>query len=558
MKQIKEKDLQIFPVGTDKKIVYEVDEQGVSFIKLVDEDFTNLVRVSPDLLVEGDQSLIELLRATSVYPFTDESQIRQAAEELAQNLNKVEDSDMNHMVEQSNLSKRIIDADFNKEAILGISENYENLHTDDVRIESNDESVAFTGDGFFLKFRSNGEFNFRVELWKESGTYETLRDINEICKSVNSMIEIGTVEDSIEQYTQADLLKNPPKYARDIEVWKECVAEATNNGEKTVPIVTPILLYKDKMQITDADSIQDMINRINKEVSKEYDDKVYISWSDRGKGTIYVEDYDIGELQVQNDGIKRIELWDKSHVGAFEKILKAINKVSDSVYFNFTKAGLTELICKQGKLVVDAKGYHQIVKINGFRVADYYKGNLQVNKQFTSRLYKPNSNYQVSCSRFLKIIDSITVPCFSIRRIEDAMDVRLLKTIVESNLEHYKITADVSTSGNRVRVSQSGSILATIEVKSDGFEVQATPSCPDNIKKALLEIKDEGSDVVKDEKTGDMKESFKKHINDISKAFEAVAKTVGKDAKEATVAVAGPVGAIASELLNVMKSVKSK
>jgi uncharacterized protein (DUF427 family) len=552
------KDMKIYPIGTDKKLIYASDEDGTFSLSVEEGEGSYYgVTVNGDLSVDGDQAMIDQLKATTVYPFTDEHDVEKAAEEIAQNLNKIEDSNMNKMVEQSNLSKRIIDTDFNNEAILGISENYANLHTDDVRISSNEESVIFAGDDFRLQFNSNGSYSFTVDSCSESGKYETLKDINEILKSVDSIIEIGPIEDSIEEYSKDDLMKNPPKYARDLKVWEECVNEATDNGEKEVPIVKPILLYKDRMRVNDANSIQDMQNRINKEISKKHGDNIYISWND-DKGTIYVENYDIGELQIQNDGIKRIELWDKNYVKAFEDILKAINRVSDSITFNFSKTGILELRCRKGKLVVDSVGRHQIVKINGFKVADYYRGTLRVERQFTNRLYLPNREYKVSCSRFIKIIDSVSYPLFSIRKIEDSMDVRLLKTIVEANLEHYKVTADVSTSGNKVRVAQNGSVLATIETKDDGFEVQVVPSCPKKIKEALLEIRDEGEGVTKDEKTGGIKESFKKNIKDITNAFNAISKVVGKDAAQASVAIAGPVGVIASELISAFKNSKAE
>lgn len=140
----------------------------------------------------------------------------------------------------------------------------------------------------------------------------------------------GKVSDSYkeESYTQEDLLKNKPSWAKDKALWEEAVKEATKDGGKEVRIAEPLALYK-KKQVKDSDEehFEELRKLIVSNLGEGYD-AIRINSDNIG---VFFDGKKVAALNMPENRIESIEILDETLKEGFDKVMKEFKKVEDSV-----------------------------------------------------------------------------------------------------------------------------------------------------------------------------------------------------------------------------------
>lgn len=140
----------------------------------------------------------------------------------------------------------------------------------------------------------------------------------------------GKVSDSYkeESYTQEDLLKNKPSWAKDKALWEEAVKEATKDGGKEVRIAEPLALYK-KKQVKDSDEehFEELRKLIVSNLGEGYD-AIRINSDNVG---VFFDGKKVAALNMPENRIESIEILDETLKEGFDKVMKEFKKVEDSV-----------------------------------------------------------------------------------------------------------------------------------------------------------------------------------------------------------------------------------
>ena len=140
----------------------------------------------------------------------------------------------------------------------------------------------------------------------------------------------GKVSDSYkeESYTQEDLLKNKPSWAKDKALWEEAVKEATKDGGKEVRIAEPLALYK-KKQVKDSDEehYEELRKLIVSNLGEGYD-AIRINSDNVG---VFFDGKKVAALNMPENRIESIEILDETLKEGFDKVMKEFKKVEDSV-----------------------------------------------------------------------------------------------------------------------------------------------------------------------------------------------------------------------------------
>ncbi len=197
--------------------------------------------------------------------------------------------------------------------------------------------------------------------------YQDYRDIDVVMDSIVNLKRVSSlkrINDFIsEMYSKEELLSKPPTYAKNKELWEECVIEATEDGEIKVPIVNPILLYKSKI----SDSDENHRNLFSKVLNQVFGDEAYLSWKSDGEGAVvYLGDLDIAEIHSPENTITKVEVWNYRYLDKISEFIKKVSKVFDSVEIvRITKANvrITDAVDTQLlKTIVDANLQHHGVQ----------------------------------------------------------------------------------------------------------------------------------------------------------------------------------------------------
>lgn len=140
----------------------------------------------------------------------------------------------------------------------------------------------------------------------------------------------GKVSDSYkeESYSQEDLLKNKPSWAKDKDLWEEAVKEATKDGGKEVRIAEPLALYK-KKQVKDSDEehFEELRKLIVSNLGEGYD-AIRVNSDNVG---VFLDGKKVAALNMPENRIESIEILDETLKGGFDKVMKEFKKVEDSV-----------------------------------------------------------------------------------------------------------------------------------------------------------------------------------------------------------------------------------
>lgn len=140
----------------------------------------------------------------------------------------------------------------------------------------------------------------------------------------------GKVSDSYkeESYSQEDLLKNKPSWAKDKALWEEAVKEATKDGGKEVRIAEPLALYK-KKQVKDSDEehFEELRKLIVSNLGEGYD-AIRINSDNVG---VFFDGKKVAALNMPENRIESIEILDETLKEGFDKVMKEFKKVEDSV-----------------------------------------------------------------------------------------------------------------------------------------------------------------------------------------------------------------------------------
>lgn len=140
----------------------------------------------------------------------------------------------------------------------------------------------------------------------------------------------GKVSDSYkeESYSQEDLLKNKPSWAKDKDLWEEAVKEATKDGGKEVRIAEPLALYK-KKQVKDSDEehFEELRKLIVSNLGEGYD-AIRVNSDNVG---VFFDGKKVAALNMPENRIESIEILDETLKEGFDKVMKEFKKVEDSV-----------------------------------------------------------------------------------------------------------------------------------------------------------------------------------------------------------------------------------
>lgn len=140
----------------------------------------------------------------------------------------------------------------------------------------------------------------------------------------------GKVSDSYkeESYSQEDLLKNKPSWAKDKALWEEAVKEATKDGGKEVRIAEPLALYK-KKQVKDSDEehFEELRKLIVSNLGEGYD-AIRVNSDNVG---VFFDGKKVAALNMPENRIESIEILDETLKDGFDKVMKEFKKVEDSV-----------------------------------------------------------------------------------------------------------------------------------------------------------------------------------------------------------------------------------